>query len=169
MAATREGAARQERFCQEYLIDLNGKAAAIRAGYSAKCADNTAYKLLNKPGIMARIRELLAMRSVRTGIDQDWVITRLVANVERSMQATPVTDSEGLSTGEYRYQGNVANKGLELLGRHLGMFAERHEHQIAFTDMTDEDLDARIASLAGEVGIAGPAGGKEASAGSAQD
>ena len=38
-------------------------------------------------------------------------------------------DRDGKPTGEYQYQGNVANKALELLGRHLGMFVDRIAHE----------------------------------------
>ncbi len=31
----------------------------------------------------------------------------------------------GVETGKYVYQGNVANKALELLGRHAGMFNDK--------------------------------------------
>jgi hypothetical protein len=41
---------------------------------------------------------------------------------------SPVLDSEGRPTGEYRYGGNVANRALELLGKELGMFIDRSEH-----------------------------------------
>ena len=44
------------------------------------------------------------------------------------MQAVPVTDREGNETGEYTYQGSVANRALELVGKELGMFHERVEH-----------------------------------------
>lgn len=36
-------------------------------------------------------------------------------------------DREGGETGVYQYQGNVANRALELLGKHLGMFIDVHE------------------------------------------
>lgn len=44
------------------------------------------------------------------------------------MQAEPVLDSRGKPTGEYRYDGSVANKALELLGKHLGLFKDKVEH-----------------------------------------
>jgi hypothetical protein len=47
------------------------------------------------------------------------------------MQAVPVLDKEGNPTGEYQYNGFVANKALELLGREIGMFVERHEVTLA--------------------------------------
>jgi hypothetical protein len=39
-----------------------------------------------------------------------------------------VTDREGNELGEYQYQGNVANRSLELLGKHLGLFIDKVEH-----------------------------------------
>ena len=59
---------------------------------------------------------------MRTEVSQDWVIERLVDNFERAMQVRPVTDARGKPTGEYTYHGAVANRALELLGKHLGMF-----------------------------------------------
>jgi len=41
------------------------------------------------------------------------------------MQAVPVLDKQGEPTGEYTYQGAVANRALELIGKHLGMFIDR--------------------------------------------
>lgn len=49
---------KRERFCQEYLFDLNGTQAAIRAGYSPKCACVEASQLLALPRIRERIAEL---------------------------------------------------------------------------------------------------------------
>ena len=119
---------KQERFCQEYLLDLNATQAAIRAGYSKKTARSQGQRLLTNVDIAARIQELQAKWQERTEITQDWVLETLKANVDRSMQAVPVTDREGNPTGEFKYEGSVANKGLELIGKHIGMFKERHEH-----------------------------------------
>ena len=43
--------AKQKRFCDEYLIDLNATQAAIRAGYSEKTAYRTGADNLRKPGV----------------------------------------------------------------------------------------------------------------------
>lgn len=48
----------QEKFCNEYLVDFNGSAAAIRAGYSKKSARFQASHLATNPNIIARIKEL---------------------------------------------------------------------------------------------------------------
>jgi len=73
---------KQERFCQEYLLDLNATQAGIRAGYSPKTAGSQAHDLLKKPEIEARIEELKAERSKRTQIDADWLLRRLAAEAE---------------------------------------------------------------------------------------
>ncbi len=119
---------KQQRFVEEYLVDLNGTEAAIRAGYSPKTARQIAAQNLSKLNIQEAIREGQQERSERVRVTQDWVLKKLIRNVDRSMQAEPVYDREGNETGEYNYQGSVANKALELVGKHLGMFKERHEH-----------------------------------------
>ncbi len=60
---------KQEVFCQEYLIDLNGTKALIRAGYSEKGAKSSASKLLAKGNVKKRINELKAGRTERTKLD----------------------------------------------------------------------------------------------------
>src|SRR5215218_6801474 len=118
---------RQRRFVAEYLIDLNATQAAIRAGYSAKTALQQGPRLLGNVGIAAEIAKATVRRTQRTEVTQDYVLTRLTQNVERAMQAEPVLDRDGKPTGEYTYQGAVANAALALLGKHLKMFAEQIE------------------------------------------
>ncbi len=103
---------------------MNATAAAIRAGFSKKTAKQQGYKLLQRPEVQEAVAVAIQARSERTKADQDWIVERLVENVERAMQLVPMTDCEGKSTGEHVYQGNVANKALELLGRHEGMFTD---------------------------------------------
>ena len=113
----------QVRFVEEYLIDLNAAEAARRAGYSKRTANQKGYELRQKPEIQEAIIIAKKTRSERTEVDQDWIIERLVENVERAMTVEPVMVG-GEKTGEYTYQGSVANKALELLGRHQGMFTD---------------------------------------------
>jgi phage terminase small subunit len=119
--------AKQASFVENYLIDLNATQAAIRAGYSKRTAAQQGFENLRKPEIQAALTAAMTARSKRTQLEQDWIIERLMAVVERSMQAEPVRDHEGNETGEYTFQASGANRGLELLGKHLGMFVERHE------------------------------------------
>ena len=119
---------KQRRFVEAYLLDMNATHAAIRAGYSPKTARAIGAENLTKPNIQAAVQEAQTERAKRVGIDQDYVLKRLHENAERAMQAAPVRDRNGNGTGEYIYQGNVANRALELLGKHLGMFTEKVEH-----------------------------------------
>ena len=69
--------AKQQRFCDEYLIDLNATQAAIRVGYKEKFAHTNAPKLLQNTTIKAKIDELMAERQKRTEITQDRVLREL--------------------------------------------------------------------------------------------
>ena len=67
---------KQERFCQEYVIDNNGKQAAIRAEYSEKTAENQASRLLSNAKVLLRIVELQQEISKKTQIDASYVRQR---------------------------------------------------------------------------------------------
>jgi hypothetical protein len=58
-------------------------------------------------------------------VKREYVLSRLTENVEPAMQVQPVLDTRGKAAGVYRYDGNVANRALELLGREIGMFRDR--------------------------------------------
>jgi len=64
-------------FAQEYIIDLNGTQAAIRAGYSVKTAANTAKELLQKKCVAEAIKTALDARAKRTEITADRVVAEL--------------------------------------------------------------------------------------------
>ncbi len=119
--------AKQDRFCQEYLTDLNATQAAIRAGYSARTARSVASENLTKPDVAARVAALQAKRAAKVEVTQEYVLRRLVENLERSMQVESVRDREGNETGEFVYHGTVANGALTLLGKHIGMFGDKAE------------------------------------------
>ena len=119
--------ARQSRFVEEYLLDLNGKQAAIRAGYSAKTAEVQASRLLSHAKVAVAVAAAKARRAARVEVTQDYVLGKLVENLERSLQAVPVVDREGEETGEYQYEGAVANGALRMLGEHVGMYKQKHE------------------------------------------
>ncbi|MFD1216406.1 terminase small subunit [Microbulbifer celer] len=70
--------AKQQRFVDEYLIDLNATQAAIRAGYSEKTAAAVGAENLRKPHIAKLVAEAKRSRSERTKIDADYVLGRLV-------------------------------------------------------------------------------------------
>lgn len=119
---------KQQRFCQEYLIDLNGTQAAIRAGYSKKTADMQASRMLTKDKINDYLGGLRADIANSNKITVEKVLAGLQLNIKRAMQEEPVYDQEGNATGEYTYHGSVVNKAYELLGKHLGMFTDKIQH-----------------------------------------
>lgn len=103
---------------------MNATQAAIRAGYSEKTADQIGYENSRKPDVKNAIEKAL---KERTNITQDFVLERLEENVQRCMQAKPVFDKKGKPTGKYTYNASGANRALELLGKHLGMFPTKVE------------------------------------------
>jgi phage terminase small subunit len=68
---------KQQRFVDEYLIDLNATQAAIRAGYSPKTAGQIGDENLKKPQIAEAIEKAVSERSARTGITADRVLAEL--------------------------------------------------------------------------------------------
>jgi phage terminase small subunit len=137
--------ARAQLYCAEYLIDLNQTAAAIRAGYSARSARDRGHNLMQDPRVLAEIARLQAARAARTEVTQDYVIARLVQNLDRALQAVPMKNEKGEPTGTYLYAGGVANRALHLLGLHLGMFTQRHEVTGKF-DVGNSELANRFLS-----------------------
>lgn len=123
---------KQERFCQEYVIDLNGTQAAIRAGYSKKTANVIAAENLAKPSISARVAEIKAEVAERLEITQDYILGSIKDTMERCKQAVPVLDRKGDPVmvenpdGDivpaYMFQPMPILKGAELLGKHKGIF-----------------------------------------------
>jgi len=86
---------KQQRFCEEYIVDLNGTQAAIRAGYSKKTAHDIACENLTKPNIKKCVTELKEKQQNRTQITADMVINEL-ALLAFSDAGNLFTDDGGL-------------------------------------------------------------------------
>lgn len=116
--------AKQNRFVEEYLVDLNATKAAIRAGYSERTAEVIGYENLRKPQIQEAIQAAIEKRSERTETTQDKVVAELgkVAFAE----AHDYTDAD------LKYGNKL--KALELLGKHLGMFEKRDGYDVEDVD-----------------------------------
>lgn len=137
--------AKQKRFVEEYLIDLNATQAAIRAGYSPRTAGGTGAENLAKPGIKSEIDKAMAARSVRTGVTQDRVVRELarIAFVDPTRVVDFRTgtvlnelgeDDRAVLAGVKVKDGTFTErevklfdklKALELLGKHLGIFTDK--------------------------------------------
>jgi len=125
--------AKQAAFVKEYLVDLNGTQAAIRAGFSEKTARIKASQLMDLPHVAEAIEAEMAKREQRTEITQDYVLLGLKEVAERCLQRAPVMagelqerDEEGRHVWQFNPAG--ANKAFELMGKHLGMFKDKVEH-----------------------------------------
>lgn len=68
---------KQQRFVEEYLVDLNATQAAIRAKYSIKTARQVGSENLSKPVIAAAIAEAMKKREQRTNLTADRVLKEL--------------------------------------------------------------------------------------------
>jgi phage terminase small subunit len=119
--------AQQSVFVSEYLVDRNGKQAAIRAGYSAKTAEVQASRLLSNAKVQEAIDEQLKLREQRTLVTADYIINSLKTVAERCMQIEAIVDREGQPTGEFKFDSSGANRSLELLGKHLKLFTDKTE------------------------------------------
>jgi len=110
---------RQRAFCKEYVVDFNGAAAVVRAGYSPNHPDKQAYQLKQNPGIAAYIDHLVMSKEAKiNSVSPDYVI----------QQVTSIIHKEGAKDGDKL-------RALELLARHLGMFIDR-------TEITGKDGEA---------------------------
>lgn len=69
---------RQQRFIEEYLVDLNGTQAAIRAGYAPAAAEVQASRLLRNVKIQVEVDRLKLARSQRVEVTSDTVLGELL-------------------------------------------------------------------------------------------
>ena len=114
---------KHELFAQGLAKGLSADAAYQAAGY--KRDRGNAARLTANDSIQKRVAEIQDKAAETAEVNKAWIMERLKETVERAMQAAPVLDREGNPTGEYKYPGNTAIKALELLGKELGMFAQR--------------------------------------------
>lgn len=137
---------KQQRFADEYLIDLDGTKAAIRAGYSPKTAGVIASQNLKKVNVAEYIDEKMAEKDEKLIASQDEVLRYLTAVMRREMcENVVVTISEKKSfykpddngvmrkVTEEKEEAQVveiparlcdANKAAELLGRRYSLFKD---------------------------------------------
>lgn len=139
---------KQQRFCEEYVIDLNATQAAIRAGYSENTAIAQASRLLANVNISAYITELQDKMREKIGITAENVINELakigfsniqdfvnggnsileLKHLDRDKVAavsgieTEVTEFNGVITTKTKLKFHSKVAALNDLGKHLGIF-----------------------------------------------
>ena len=107
---------KQQRFVEEYLIDLNATQAAIRAGYSEKTAQEIGSENLSKPMVAKAIAEAQEKLSNKAQVTVEMVVQGLL------------NEAKDLSEGSTQ-SARVA--AWAHLGKHLGMFKDKVEHDIS--------------------------------------
>lgn len=101
------------RFVDEYMIDMNGTAAYLRAGYTCteEAARVSASKLLTNPNIVAEIATRQNVMQEKTGMSVQWVLDQYKTIIENNIQIDPA----------------VAKGALDSVGKHYGMFKDKVE------------------------------------------
>ena len=154
----RPDAYREQRFVEEYLIDLNGTQAAIRAGYSPWSAGHICQELLQKPTIAKEIERLEAERAMRTRISADSALVgiarlalsdiRRLVNPDGTIKLVDTWDDDIAmavqsikvveeSTGARIKEIRLADKAqpLDMLARHLGVLGKDGEQSQSFSEL----------------------------------
>lgn len=142
---------KQELLCHEYLIDLNQTRAYMRVypNVTYDSAKTLSSKEFTNINLRARVKELMDLRSSNILVDAGYVVESLVNVAEKCQQAEPVLKwdyeaGEYLETGEYQFDSNGANKALELIGKHIGVFEKdntQKSQNINLNNLGAEDLN----------------------------
>lgn len=123
--------AKQMRFCDEYLIDLNATQAAIRAGYSEKYAHTNAAKLLQITTIKDFLAQRMAEKQSELIADQDEVLRFLTAVMRgEEKDERLLTTAEGdIERMEVRQQANQL-RAAEMLAKRYGLLIDKTEADV---------------------------------------
>jgi len=161
---------KQIAFCNEYMIDSNGKQAAIRAGYSPKSAEVTASQLISKSKVKAFIEKRREQQAKILDVNTDKVVREL-ANISFSnitdfievkgnevnltdwsvltKDQTACVESVCKTKEGYRLKLYSKATAIELLGKYFSMWnqpGKPEEEPDQFKDMSNEQLDRFISS-----------------------
>lgn len=142
MMATRM-TAKQKRFCDEYLIDLNATQAAIRAGYSKKAARQVGNENMSKPYIKNYIEERMQEKEDSLIAKQDEVL-KYLTSVMRGESKSSVLAMAGDGVQEVIQKPpdeRERTKAAELLGKRYRLFTDKVEVEGAVPIVIVDDID----------------------------
>lgn len=135
---------KQQRFCDEYLIDLNATQAAIRAGYSKKTARVIGQENLLKPALKAYIQQRMDEKEKELIADQNEVLKYLTSVIRgQSRSSVVVVENVGDYMSEAREMEKAPDererlKAAELLGKAHGIFTDKVQQEV------DMDLNITV-------------------------
>ena len=141
--ATNKMTAKQKRFCDEYLIDLNATQAAIRAGYSKKSAYAIGEQNLKKLELQNYIEERLKEKEDSLIAKQDEVL-KYLTSVMRGETKSSVLAMVGDGVQEVIQKPpdeRERTKAAELLGRRYRLFTDKVEVEGAVPIVIVDDID----------------------------
>ena len=145
--------AKQQRFVEEYIHDLNASQAARRAGYAPANVDVQGCRLLGNANVRDAVDVEIAARSVRTQVTQDAIVTALAGIAFSDMRmfaewgpagvllkssaylgadaccVAEVSQTNSTGGGSLKIRLHDKVRALELLGRHVGLFTMSHSDQ----------------------------------------
>lgn len=135
---------KQQRFVEEYLVDLNATQAAIRAGYSQKTASRIGPELLGKTCVAEAILKAKNKRLSRISITQDMVVKEVWDLYQLCRVRVPMIGFDGRlvidESGNPAFKAvdaNNAKAALDMLMKHLGAYQADNKRElvgdIAFT------------------------------------
>lgn len=128
--------AKQQRFCDEYLIDLNATQAAIRAGYSTRTAQQMGAENLSKPVVKEYIAARMAEKESELIADQNEVLKYLTSVMRgQSRSKVVVVENVGDFTSQAREMEKAPDekerlKAAELLGKRYGLYTDKVEQDV---------------------------------------
>ena len=132
---------KQLRFCEEYIIDHNATQAAIRAGYSPKCAKQQGCENLTKPDLADKIREMEAEIPSKNTIATAEEVLEHFTKVMRGELFDQVVkrDEDGnLQKVDVVAKLSDRNKAAEALAKHYALLVEKVELTKPKTELASE-------------------------------
>lgn len=129
---------KQQKFCDEFMIDGNATQAAIRAGYSEKTSYSIGQENLKKPEIEKEIKKRQQKHAEKSEMTAEWVLQQYKDIILNTKTEDPA----------------VARSALDSVAKHLGMFKDKvevtgnmHNTTQNLTDLSAEERRARIDEL----------------------
>lgn len=159
---------KQKLFCKEYLVDLNGKQAAIRAGYSVKTANEQASRLLTNVNVQVYLKEMvngkmkdvddlsqkiinelnkIAFADIKDFMkfDKDGVEFKNSEDVDgtilNEVSSQTIESDKGNLRTNLKIKLHDKMKALEMLGKYKALFTEKIDVTITDLSQIAKDFD----------------------------
>lgn len=161
---------RQQRFVEEYLVDLDGPKAAIRGGYKPEGAYMQAHRLLNNVKVKAAIQRAMNLRSQRVEISQDQTIQEIARGCFWDVANMFSADGSLKDIRDMDFDTRKAIAGFEHITLYEGEGEQKHafgrlnkiklvdrraylellgRHQKLFTDVIQHELGPELVRILG--------------------